>query len=167
MNLSELGAYKHKVAALFANDTDIIDLMLGDVEEDVDTDEMLLGDDASSCGHIYEFEYTPDINETTDTYLCMETVVGGAPTDTSYRVYLYVFAYCHKKIMQNYKKEGRVGTRADILAEDVDRLLNGNKNFGIGRLRLVSNDVYKPVNNYYGRCLCYEAMDFNRKMGSR
>lgn len=167
MNLSELGAYKHKVAAIFANDPDIIDVLLGPVDDDADTDEMLLGDDPNSCGHIYEFEYTPDINETTDSYLCMETVIAKAPTDTAYRVYLYVFAYCHKKIMQNYKKEWRVGTRADIMAENVDRLLNGNKDFGIGRLRLVSNDVYKPVNNYYGRCLVYEAVDFNRKMGAK
>ena len=133
MNLSELGAYKHKVAGLFASDPDIIDLMLGPVDDDADTDEMLLGDDKDSCGHIYEFEYTPDINETTDTYLCMETVVAKAPTDTAYRVY--------------YKKEGRLGTRADILAEDVDRLLNGNPDFGIGLVRLVNNEVYKPVNN--------------------
>lgn len=167
MNLSELGAYKHKVAGLFASDPDIIDLMLGPVDDDADTDEMLLGDDKDSCGHIYEFEYTPDINETTDTYLCMETVVAKAPTDTAYRVYLYVFAYCHKKIMQSYKKEGRLGTRADILAEDVDRLLNGNPDFGIGLVRLVNNEVYKPVNNYYGRCLCYEIQSFNRKRGTK
>lgn len=167
MNLSELGAYKHKVAAIFANDPDIIDVLLGKVDEDADTDEMLLGDDEDSCGHIYEYEYVDDTNETTDTYLCIETVMVKAPTDTAYRVYLYVFAYCHKKIMQSYKKKGRVGTRVDILAENVDRLLNGNKDFGIGRLRLVSNDVYKPNNSYYGRFLCYEAVDFNRKMGAR
>ncbi len=167
MNLSELGAYKHKVAAIFANDPDIIDVLLGKVDEDADTDEMLLGDDEDSCGHIYEYEYVDDTNETTDTYLCVETVMVKAPTDTAYRVYLYVFAYCHKKIMQNYKKEGRVGTRVDILAENVDRLLNSNKDFGIGRLRLVSADVYKPNNSYYGRFLCYEAVDFNRKMGVR
>lgn len=167
MNLSELGAYKHKVAAIFANDPDIIDILLGKVDEDADTDEMLLGDDEDSCGHIYEYEYVDDTNETTDTYLCIETVMVKAPTDTAYRVYLYVFAYCHKKIMQSYKKKGRVGTRVDILAENVDRLLNGNKDFGIGRLRLVSNDVYKPNNSYYGRFLCYEAVDFNRKMGAR
>lgn len=167
MNLSELGAYKHKVAAIFANDPDIIDVLLGKVDEDADTDEMLLGDDEDSCGHIYEYEYVDDTNETTDTYLCIETVMVKAPTDTAYRVYLYVFAYCHKKIMQSYKKKGRVGTRVDILAENVDRLLNGNKDFGIGRLRLVSDDVYKPNNSYYGRFLCYEAVDFNRKMGAR
>ena len=68
--------------------------------------------------------------------------------------------------MQNYKKEGRLGTRADILAEDVDRLLNGNPDFGIGRVRFINNDVYKPVNNYYGRSLCYEIQAFNRKRGT-
>lgn len=165
MNLNELGAYKHKVASVFANDPDIIDVLLGPVDEDTDTDEMLLGDDPDSCGHIFEYEYVDDTNETTDTYLCMETVVAKAPTTTAYRVYLYIFAYCHKKIMQSYKREGKVGTRVDILAADVDRLLNGSKDFGIGKLNLVSDDVYKPNNKYYGRCICYEAVDFNRRNG--
>lgn len=167
MNLNELGAYKHKVASIFAKDPAIIDVLLGDVGEDTDTDEMLLGSDPDSCGHIYEFEYVPDTNETTDTYLCLETVIAKAPTTTSYRVYLYVFAYCHKKIMQSYKRAGKVGTRVDILAADVDKLLNGNDGFGIGKLNLISDDVYKPNNNYYGRCITYEAVDFNRRMGAR
>lgn len=165
MNLEELGEYKHKVAGLLAQDPNIIEVMLGNVDDDADTDEMLLGDDPNSCGHIYEFEYTPEINETQDTYLCMETVVAQSATDATYRIYLYIFPYCHKKIMQTYKKEGMVGTRADVLAVYVDRLLNGNRDFGIGRVRLIENNVYKPVNNYYGRSICYEVVDFNRKMG--
>lgn len=57
MNLSELGEYKHKVAALLAQDDTIINLLLGPVDDDTDTDEMLLGDKSISTGHIYEFEY--------------------------------------------------------------------------------------------------------------
>lgn len=165
MNLEELGEYKHKVASILANDDNIIEILLGDVQEDEDTDELLLGNNVTSKGHIYEFEYVPEINETTDTFICMETTVASAPTDTAYRIYLYVFPYCHKKIMMSYKKAGMAGTKADILATYIDRKLNGSKDFGIGRVRLVSNDVYKPIANYYGRCLIYEVVDFNRKLG--
>ena len=147
MNLSELGEYKHKVAALLAQDDTIINLLLGPVDDDADTDEMLLGDKSISTGHIYEFEYVPEINETADTYLCMETVVAKAPSDTAYR------------------HTGVLGTKADVLAMNVDRLLNGSEDFGIGKVRLLNNDVYKPNNNYYGRCITYEVMAFNRKMG--
>lgn len=108
MNLNELGAYKHKVASIFANDPDIIDVLLGPVDENADTDEMLLGDDPDSCGHIFEYEYVDDTNETTDTYLCMETVVAKAPTTTAYRVYLYIFAYCHKKLCRAINERGRL-----------------------------------------------------------
>lgn len=52
-----------------------------------------------------------------------------------------------------------------MLAMNVDRLLNGSEDFGIGKVRLLNNDVYKPNNNYYGRCITYEVMAFNRKMG--
>lgn len=165
MNLSELGEYKHKVAALLAQDDTIINLLLGPVDDDADTDEMLLGDKSISTGHIYEFEYVPEINETADTYLCMETVVAKAPSDTAYRVYLYIFAYCNKKVMKSYRHPGVLGTKADVLAMNVDRLLNGSEDFGIGKVRLLNNDVYKPNNNYYGRYITYEVMAFNRKMG--
>ena len=57
MNLSELGEYKHKVAALLAQDDPIINLLLGPVDDDTDTDEMLLGDKSISTGHIYELLY--------------------------------------------------------------------------------------------------------------
>lgn len=165
MNLQELGEYKHKLASLFAKDPDILSVMLGNISEDTDTDELLFGKDNDSPGHIYEFEYVPDINETTDSFLCMETVVARAPTDTAYRVYLYVFPFCHKKIMQTCKVPGLPGTKADIMAVYVDRILNGNRDFGIGRVRLISNEVYKPTLNYYGRCITYEIVDFNRKVG--
>lgn len=165
MNLEELGEYKHKIASMLATDEDIINALLGDVSEDEDTDELLLGDSKDSKGHIYEFEYVPGINETTDTFICMETTIASAPTDATYRIYLYVFPYCHKKIMMSYKKSGMSGTKADILASYIDKKLNGAKDFGIGRVRLISNDIYKPIDNYYGRCLVYEAVDFNRKLG--
>lgn len=164
MNLEELGQYKHKLATLLAKDEDIINILLGKVSKNDDTDEMLLGNCEDSPGHIFEFEYIPEINEKTDSFLCMETVISKAPTDAAYTVYLYVFPYCHKKIMQTYKVPGLVGTRADILAVYVDRVLNGNRDFGIGRVRLISNDVYKPIANYYGRCIVYEIVDFNRRL---
>lgn len=164
MNLEELGEYKHRLACLLAKDKDILNILLGDISDDMDTDEMLLGNSEDSPGHIFEFEYVPEINEKTDTFLCMETVLAKASTDATYTVYLYVFPYCHKKIMQTYKVPGLAGTRADILAVYVDRILNGNRDFGIGRVRLISNDVYKPINNYYGRCVVYEIVDFNRRM---
>ena len=73
--------------------------------------------------------------------------------------------HCNKKVMKSYRHPGVLGTKADVLAMNVDRLLNGSEDFGIGKVRLLNNDVYKPNNNYYGRCITYEVMAFNRKMG--
>lgn len=47
---------------------------------------------------------------------------------------IYVFAYCSKNLMQTYHRKGQAGTRIDILVSDIDKLLNGNKEFGIGPL---------------------------------
>ena len=76
-----------------------------------------------------------------------------------------ILFFCNKKVMKSYRHPGVLGTKADVLAMNVDRLLNGSEDFGIGKVRLLNNDVYKPNNNYYGRCITYEVMAFNRKMG--
>lgn len=162
MNLVDLGTFKTNVVSKLLHDPCVVEALLGKVSEEDDVEELLLGEESGAPGHIYDFEYVPEINENTDTYLCVEAVVKTAPTDTAYTIYLYVFAYCHKKIMHSYSRDGMGGNKADILASDVDKILNGSRDFGIGRLRLLGDDIYKPNNAYYGRCIVYESEAFNR-----
>ena len=71
-----------------------------------------------------------------------------------------VWCYCHKDIMR-YSKKGYLGTRADILSDMVDRLLNSSNDYGIGRLKLQSCVPLNVSKTYYGRHLTYTCAEFN------
>ena len=72
--------------------------------------------------------------ENSKTFLCVEVVPEQTSGDSITMMTIYVFAYCSKNLMQTYHRKGQAGTRIDILASDIDKLLNGNKEFGIGPL---------------------------------
>lgn len=162
MMQQDLGRIKNDVLALFMNDDGIVDALLGPIDSDTDI-EYELTQNESACGHMHKFEYVPDINENADSFLNVETAIARTPgTDTTYNVYLYVFVFCHKSMMENYTRNGMAGTRTDILAADVGRVLNGNRDIGIGPVEFLTDNIYKPATNYYGRCITYSIQAFNR-----
>lgn len=163
MNLSEMGEFKNLVVSKFVNDENIVDVLLGDTSDYDDVETALLGDgETGQDGRIYKFEYVPDTQEKAKTFLCVEVVPQKTEGDTVTSMYVYVFCYCSKNIMQTYHRAGTAGTRVDILANDVDKILNGNTEFGIGPLVWRTSSIYKPAQFYYGRMLVYTVSAFRR-----
>ncbi len=163
MTLKELGKFKLTILSEFAKSKEIVDLLLPDHTEDDDIDAQLFGDESTN-GCMFKWEYVPDTQEETRSFLCVETEVTKVPSTASYNISVYVFAFCNKKIMDASDKT-MYGTRADLLSHYVDSILNGSEKFGIGRLNLVDVAVYKPNNRYYGRVLTYECSGFNNPTG--
>ena len=163
MMQEEIGRIKNDVITMFIHDPNIVDALIGPVDEDADVEYLLTGIGTGSHGHIHKYEYSPEINETADVFLNVETSIGTYPrTDTTCNIYLYVFMLCHKSMMENYVRAGAAGTRIDILYNDVCKLLNGNKSLGIGPARLMMDDIYKPTVNYYGRYATFSIPVYNR-----
>jgi len=162
MNLSELGEIKNTAIAKVIKDANVLDVLLGSYNEDEDLDALLFGNEHDSDGCVFNFEYVPDVQESSKTFLCFEVIPHKTDGDAVMQAYLYVFAYCSKYIMRNYHRDGASGTRVDILMSDVDKILSGNPDFGIGRLRYLEGDIYKPANTYYGRMSVYEVYSHKR-----
>ena len=97
------------------------------------------------------------------TFLCVEVIPEKTSGDSVTEMTVYVFAYCSKNIMQTYRRKGNAGTRIDILISDVDKILNGNDEFGIGPLEWAGSDIYKPAQVYYGRVVMYKVSSFRRR----
>ena len=164
MNLNEMGIFKNRIVSKFVNDENIVDVLLGDISEIEDPETALLGKDgAGNGGRIFKFEYIPDTQEESKTFLCVEVVPENTDGDTVTLMTIYVFVYCSKNLMQTYHRKGQAGTRVDILASDVDKILNGNTEFGIGPLEWAGSSIYKPANCYYGRLLVYQVSSFRRQ----
>lgn len=163
MNLEEIGEFKNKIVSKLIHDSNIVDVLIGDLNSDVDAETALLGiDNTGKGGCVFKFEYVPDTQEMSKTFLCVEVIPDKTSGDTVTNMYVYVFAYCSKDIMQTYKRKGQAGTRIDILASDIDKILNGNNEFGIGPLEWYGSDIYKPAQIYYGRMLTYMVSAFRR-----
>lgn len=163
MNLEEIGSFKNKIVSKLINDDNILDVLLGDLTDIDDSETALLGKDGSgSGGRVFKFEYIPDTQENSKTFLCVEVVPEETDGDTITDMIIYVFAYCSKNLMQTYHRKGQAGTRIDILVSDIDKILNGNSEFGIGPLEWAGSSIYKPAQPYYGRMLVYRVGTFRR-----
>lgn len=163
MNLVEVGSFKNKVVSKLINDENIVDALIGNVDKIEDPEAALLGKNGSGKGGcVFKFEYVPDTQEDSKTFLCVEVVPEETSGDSVTEMTIYVFAYCSKNIMQTYRRKGQAGTRVDILASDIDKILNGNTEFGIGPLEWAGSSIYKPAQCYYGRMLVYRVSSFRR-----
>ena len=163
MNLEEIGSFKNKIVSKLINDSNILDALLGDINDIEDPETALLGKDGSGNGGcVFKFEYIPDTQENSKTFLCVEVVPQEPDGDTITNMVIYVFAYCSKNLMQTYHRKGQAGTRVDILVSDIDKILNGNSEFGIGPLEWAGSSIYKPAQPYYGRMLVYRVGTFRR-----
>ena len=105
MNLEEIGSFKNKVVSKLINDDNILDVLLGDVDNIEDPETALLGKDGSGKGGcVFKYEFVPDTQENSKTFLCVEVVPEETNGDTITDMTIYVFAYCSKNLMQTYRR---------------------------------------------------------------
>lgn len=165
MNLEELGVLKDRAVSRLIRDENIVDVLIGDAAKNpyTDIETLLLGENGSGNGGcVFKYEYVPETQEDAKTFLCIEDVPVESPNgNTMVGIKLYVFAYCSKSIMQTYHRSNSSGTRIDILMSDIDKVLNGSREFGIGQLIREDGDIYKPEKTYYGRMAVYSVSTFS------
>lgn len=114
---------------------------------------------ASELPYKFIFPYGHIIDKTTDTgvYVCFDVV---APrvidrTFTDFRLYFWIIS--HERRMRT-----PTGLVTDLLSIELDRLINGNRAFGLGRVELKTWSRFTPAENFHGRELVYRTVDFNR-----
>ena len=107
----------------------------------------------------YVFPYPHVIDTVTDeaTYVTMKVSVPKVYNKTYKGFSIYIYIFSHEKLMQTTN-----GLRTDLIAEEMERLLNGSLDFGLGRLELTSVEDFSPAPKFYGIIMRYEASDFNR-----
>ena len=94
MNLEEVGSFKNKVVSKLINDDNVLDVLLGDIDNVDDPETVLLGKDGSGNGGcVFKYEYVPDTQENSKTFLCIEVVPQETDGDTITDMIIYVFIY--------------------------------------------------------------------------
>lgn len=152
--LKDIGIFKTNLLLSFLDSPDICELLLGENYTSDDIDDLVYT-------QVFPYLYIDETQTEVLPYLCVE-VNFRRQTRTMKTMIITVYAYCHKDCME-YHKDGYSGTRADILADMVERQLQESDKYGIGELTLQSVGYYFPNNKYYGRQLTFEASDFKFK----
>lgn len=108
---------------------------------------------------IYPYEYVPDKTDTDKIMITMECVVPDVSNDVIKTIDVYVYIIVPKDRMKV-----KSGVRTDALSVAIDRVLNGSRDFGFGKLQLQSSEPFKPHEEFYGRVLIYTTKDLNRSV---
>lgn len=115
---------------------------------------------ASEMPYKFIFPYSRIIDKTTEAgiYICFDVF---APrvidrTFTDFRIDFWIIA--HERCMRTDK-----GLVTDLLSIEIDKLINGNRGFGLGRVELKAWDGFTPAEGFHGRSLVYRTVDFNGK----
>jgi hypothetical protein len=154
MTLKDIGVYKNRLITTIIKSDDICELILGENYDKTDIDEKII------YNNVFPYLYVNGVQDEVKTYICIEVSVPKTYDFTYKNMEIDIWCYCHKDIMQ-YHKKGYLGTRADILSDMVDRLLNSSNDYGIGRLKLQSCEPLNVSMYHYGRHLTYSCAEFN------
>lgn len=163
--LKDIGLIKNRLLTYLLNSDDVMEILLGKDH----TQEQVWGaeENDDDLGIVYKqvfpYLYIDETQTEVLSYLCFEVDIPLVPTGTIKDMKIIIWAYCHKGCMR-YSKKDYLGTKADILADAVERSLGNSQKLGIGKPHLDSVTYLNSTNKmYYGRQLVFTVPDFKVK----
>lgn len=149
--LEEIPSYKDDLLHAFIENENIITL-IGSKDQNIQDPVDLIGE------NIFPNPYVPDTQSEVKTYLCMDIYVPRVRDKLFKDVQIVINIFSHKN-MSTYKGKSRV----DLLNIEVDKILNGNMDFGIDSVQLYSVMPYLPNNHFFGKQIIYNVQNFNQR----
>lgn len=109
--------------------------------------------------NVFPFPYVPDTETEVKTYICMDIYVPHVRDKIFKDVRIVINVFSHKEMCM-YKCKSRV----DLINIEVDKILNGNDNFGIDEVQLVSVAPYFDAGSKFsGKQMIYNVQNFNQR----
>jgi len=157
MTTAERGYFKENInLALFKSD-EIKELLLGDT-----TGMSKAQIQKEFKKHVFSHLFIDDTIEEEDSFIFYDVVLPTLHSNIK-QCTIYMYLICHRNILDNYHIEGYHGNRADILSQMVENVLLNDEevvnDFGIGKLRLDSIDVYNS-RRFYGCIMRFDVPNF-------
>jgi len=164
-HLDELINYSSNVVRALLGSKEVVALMTDHPDPD------LYGADGDAAAqHIYDYDYVDNTQLEAGVYIMVDCDMVAAPTGSIKDLELYVQVMVSKSIMplDPKKFKGVKGNRRDNLARQIDLLLNGSHDYGIGRLQLVSARTANVPSSFTSKLLTYRIPDFakDRSVGN-
>lgn len=171
-NLYVVGKYKEAIADMLYRDKDFQLAVLGyEVEETDDTDYENIFDE-----YIYDYAFSEDTATKSKVYTCIDITIPYADGTTFKDLYIYAYVFAPKNyvkwdrsnkdemaIRRILRSRGYRGNKIDMVADIIDRHLNGLSGLTIGKLTYAPRDpmtIFNAQQGYYGKLLTYFGSDF-------
>lgn len=160
-HLSEVSEYKQNLLTLFMNNPRIVSILKNECAEKFPATEL-------RYKQIYPWKKAVDTTEEAKTFITFNISVPDCPTIAVADFYLYIWVFTHTSLMpfdkEAAEKTGinKRGTRDDVLCEVIAEALNGNTDYGFGKLSLKKSDFFDAGKDYTGRYLVFHVQDYNR-----
>lgn len=144
--LEEIMTYKQNLMYMFLQSEEITNLIDNPKSESL------------SETNIFMYYYVPDTITTVGTYICFDVYAPRVQDRLLKNVELRIDIFSHQDSMAT----GLGYTRVDKLQSIIDKMLNGNKQFGIDEIELKSNVPLVVNNTHRGKTLYYQVLNFNQ-----
>lgn len=151
MRLSEFYDYKNKLMEHLLSSPEIVNL----IDEDGITVEH-----ARSLAYkrVFPYEYVPDTVQEGKTFICFDVDIQCTNGKTFLSPTIFIWVFAHKSKLR--LPEG--GVRTDKLCEEIDKVINGSREYGLGELNLYAVKRFAPMTDFQGKLMIFHAKDFNR-----
>lgn len=164
-NLDEIVDYPDKIALALSQDQTIVGLLLDNPNIDMINDEP-----KTLETQIFDYNFIPDPQTDSLSYITIDTVVSNAKNDTTKMLNIIVTVISNKTNMKLEPTifQGVAGNRRDNLIRYTDLVIRRMDNLGIGKLQLSPRTPIAPVSigstNYTAKQLVYEIPNFDRRV---
>lgn len=152
MYLQEFFDYKNQLMGDLLQNPKIVEL-LNDYE-----DRQPVKPEDLAYTQCHPYEYIPDTVEHGQTFICFDVDVQKARDKTFYYPTLLVWVFSHKSKLR--LPEG--GVRTDAICAEIAKMLDGSRFYGLGELQFYSAKRFAPMNDYQGKVLTFNAVDFSK-----
>lgn len=153
--------YKSEVISRICACQPVIGLLVDDGNADIDSDEAY----AATEQRLYDHNYVDGTVQLSDAFVMVDADMIAATSGTMNAWEIYVQVVCEKNHMKldSRKFKGVKGNRLDNLTFEIDKLLNGTRMFGIGRLALQSCTTAMVPDSFASKLLTYRVEEFRRE----
>lgn len=156
-NSSIIGKIKNKIAKSFIKDENIVKAINS---SQVDSPEKLIGT------HIFTYHQNPNTINTIETFITIQVhipqniYIGESFVNPSVEIWII----SHEKHMPVNNIPKITDNRNDYISKLIDKKLNGQSGYGIGKLTLISNVEGAYQQDYVYRKMMFKVMDLNNSL---
>ena len=153
-HLQEVTVYKNRLMQAVCTNTAIQELLRVDGEDDMQGKDFVYE-------RVFPYVHVPEVTEVGRAFICFDVIVPRVWSNITKQLEVDVYIMAHQDIMR--LPEGR-GIRIDLIAMEIDKILNGSTKYGLGEVELTYFGNFIPIKGYYGHEIRYKVTDINRNI---